>query len=90
VRAPFRTGARESLESLGAARTARSRRSGRLGGDEFVALLQEVTSDEDAERVAGRILEAMPTAITIGLQGASSSSDRHRLPPARRRPLSPT
>ena len=42
---------------------ARSHRAleaiGRLGGDEFLALLPEVADDEDAERVAFRVLEAL-------------------------------
>jgi predicted signal transduction protein with EAL and GGDEF domain/DNA-binding response OmpR family regulator len=41
---------------------------GRLGGDEFVALLPEVTSDQDAERVALRILEVMRDPILVGGQ----------------------
>jgi predicted signal transduction protein with EAL and GGDEF domain len=48
-----------ALEAAG----ARSHRSleavGRLGGDEFVALLPEVSDDDDARRVAERILEAL-------------------------------
>ena len=41
---------------------------GRLGGDEFVALLPEVVDEQDAERVAQRILEVMRKPIMIGLQ----------------------
>jgi len=41
---------------------------GRLGGDEFVALLPEVHSDADAERVALRILEVMRDPIFVGGQ----------------------
>ena len=41
---------------------------GRLGGDEFVALLPEVGSDADAERVALRILELMREPIFVGGQ----------------------
>ncbi|MBA3596740.1 MAG: EAL domain-containing protein [Methylibium sp.] len=41
---------------------------GRLGGDEFVALLPEVTCDQDAERVALRILEVMREPIFVGGQ----------------------
>jgi predicted signal transduction protein with EAL and GGDEF domain len=56
------------LETAG----ARSHRSleavGRLGGDEFVALLPEVQADEDAERVAQRILEALREPIFVSGQ----------------------
>ena len=38
---------------------------GRLGGDEFVALLPEVSDQDDAERVARRVLEAFREAVTI-------------------------
>ena len=41
---------------------------GRLGGDEFVALLPEVGTDADAERVALRILEVMREPIFVGGQ----------------------
>jgi predicted signal transduction protein with EAL and GGDEF domain/DNA-binding response OmpR family regulator len=41
---------------------------GRLGGDEFVALLPEVVDDQDAERVANRILEAMREPIFVAGQ----------------------
>ncbi|MDP1790778.1 MAG: EAL domain-containing protein [Methylibium sp.] len=41
---------------------------GRLGGDEFVALLPEVDADQDAERVALRILEVMREPIFVGGQ----------------------
>jgi PAS domain S-box-containing protein len=51
---------------------ARSHRAleavGRLGGDEFVALLPEVAEDEDAERVAQRVLEALREAIFVSGQ----------------------
>ena len=54
-----------SLESMG----TRSHRSleavGRFGGDEFVALLPEIADEEDAERVAERILESMRSPITV-------------------------
>ena len=39
---------------------------GRLGGDEFVALLPEVGTELDAERVALRILDLMRPPITVG------------------------
>ena len=41
---------------------------GRLGGDEFVALLPEVAADQDAERVATRVLEVMREPIFVGGQ----------------------
>jgi PAS domain S-box-containing protein len=54
-----------ALEAAG----PRSHRSleavGRLGGDEFVALLPEVSADEDAERVAQRVLETMREPIIV-------------------------
>jgi PAS domain S-box-containing protein len=57
-----------SLETVGVRSHRTLEAVGRLGGDEFVALLPEVASDDDAERVAGRILEAMRQPVTIGLQ----------------------
>ena len=51
---------------------ARSHRAleavGRLGGDEFVALLPEIVTDADAERVAQRILESLREAIFVSGQ----------------------
>jgi len=51
---------------------ARSHRAleaiGRLGGDEFLALLPEVADDEDAERVAFRVLEALRQPIFVSGQ----------------------
>ncbi len=41
---------------------------GRLGGDEFVALLPEVASEDDAARVAERVLEALREPIIAGGQ----------------------
>jgi predicted signal transduction protein with EAL and GGDEF domain/FixJ family two-component response regulator len=41
---------------------------GRLGGDEFVALLPEVTAEQDAERVASRILESMKAPVYVAGQ----------------------
>ncbi len=41
---------------------------GRLGGDEFVALLPEVGDDEDASRVAQRILESLREPIFVSGQ----------------------
>jgi predicted signal transduction protein with EAL and GGDEF domain len=56
----------------GGAGGARSHRAleavGRLGGDEFVALLPEVTSDRDAERVAQRVLESLREPIFVSGQ----------------------
>ena len=57
-----------ALETAG----VRSHRSleavGRLGGDEFVALLPEVTADDDAERVAQRVLETLREPIFVSGQ----------------------
>jgi len=57
-----------ALEAVG----VRSHRSleavGRLGGDEFVALLPEVAADQDAERVAQRVLEALREPIFVSGQ----------------------
>jgi predicted signal transduction protein with EAL and GGDEF domain/FixJ family two-component response regulator len=57
-----------ALEAAG----SRSHRSleavGRLGGDEFVALLPEVGEDDDAGRVAQRILEVMREPIFVSGQ----------------------
>jgi PAS domain S-box-containing protein len=56
------------LEAAG----ARSHRSleavGRLGGDEFVALLPEVVDDQDAARVAQRVLDALREPIFVSGQ----------------------
>lgn len=41
---------------------------GRLGGDEFVALLPEITDENDAQRVAERVLEAMRQPILLSGQ----------------------
>ena len=54
---------------LGQQRSHRSLEAvGRLGGDEFVALLPEVGDDEDAARVAQRILEALREPIFVSGQ----------------------
>ena len=59
----------DSALDTGGARSHRSLEAvGRLGGDEFVALLPEVADEEDAERVSGRILEAMREPIFVGGQ----------------------
>ena len=51
---------------------ARSHRAleavGRLGGDEFLALLPEVAADEDADRVAQRVLQALREPIFVSGQ----------------------
>ncbi len=56
----------------GSANGARAHRAleavGRLGGDEFVALLPEVTSDRDADRVAQRVLESLREPIFVSGQ----------------------
>jgi predicted signal transduction protein with EAL and GGDEF domain/DNA-binding NarL/FixJ family response regulator len=41
---------------------------GRLGGDEFVALLPEAADEEDAQRVAERMLDAMRLPILVAGQ----------------------
>jgi predicted signal transduction protein with EAL and GGDEF domain/DNA-binding response OmpR family regulator len=62
----------QAMEGSFEATGARSHRSleavGRLGGDEFLALLPEVAADEDAERVAQRILEALREPIFVSGQ----------------------
>ena len=57
-----------SLETVGLRSHRTLEAVGRLGGDEFVALLPEVASDDDAERVAARVLETMRQPFMIGLQ----------------------
>ena len=57
-----------ALESAGARSHRTLEAVGRLGGDEFVALLPEVADEADAERVSGRILEAMREPIFVGGQ----------------------
>ncbi len=59
----------EPLAIGAGARTHRSLEAvGRLGGDEFVALLPEVSADQDAERVALRVLEVMREPIFVAGQ----------------------
>jgi predicted signal transduction protein with EAL and GGDEF domain/DNA-binding response OmpR family regulator len=55
-----------ALETAGSRSHRTLEAVGRLGGDEFVALLPEVGEDQDAERVAQRILEVMrePTFVS--------------------------
>jgi PAS domain S-box-containing protein len=57
-----------ALEAVGARSHRALEAVGRLGGDEFVALLPEVASDGDAERVAQRILEALREPIFVSGQ----------------------
>ncbi|MFM8769964.1 MAG: diguanylate cyclase domain-containing protein, partial [Rubrivivax sp.] len=59
----------ESSVEAGSSRAHRTLEAvGRLGGDEFVALLPEVATEHDAERVAARILEAMRLPIQVAGQ----------------------
>lgn len=57
-----------ALEAAGARSHRTLEAVGRLGGDEFVALLPDVADDADAERVAGRILNAMRVPIFVAGQ----------------------
>jgi PAS domain S-box-containing protein len=57
-----------ALESVGARAHRALEAVGRLGGDEFVALLPEVGSEADAERVAQRVLEVLREPIFAGGQ----------------------
>jgi len=54
-----------ALEAVGSRSHRTLEAVGRLGGDEFVALLPEVVDERDAERVAGRILDAMREPIFV-------------------------
>lgn len=54
-----------SAESLGSRTHRQLEAVGRLGGDEFVALLPEVGSEQDVERVAQRVLDVMREPIVI-------------------------
>jgi len=56
------------LEAVGGRAHRALEAVGRLGGDEFVALLPEVGSEAEAERVAQRILEAMRDPIVVAGQ----------------------
>ena len=59
----------ESSVEAGSSRAHRTLEAvGRLGGDEFVALLPEVATEHDAERVAARILDAMRQPILVAGQ----------------------
>ncbi len=57
-----------ALEAVGVRSHRALEAVGRLGGDEFVALLPEVADDQDAERVAQRVLEALREAIFVSGQ----------------------
>jgi predicted signal transduction protein with EAL and GGDEF domain/DNA-binding response OmpR family regulator len=57
-----------ALESVGARSHRALEAVGRLGGDEFVALLPEVGVEQDAQRVAERVLEVMREPIVVGGQ----------------------
>ena len=57
-----------ALESAGVRSHRTLEAVGRLGGDEFIALLPEVADEDDADRVATRILEAMREPIFVGGQ----------------------
>ncbi len=54
-----------ALEAVGPRSHRALEAVGRLGGDEFVALLPEVAADEDAERVAQRVLDVMREPIIV-------------------------
>lgn len=56
------------LETVGGRSHRMLEAVGRLGGDEFVALLPEIADERDAERVAGRVLEALREPIFISGQ----------------------
>ncbi|MBB5205930.1 putative signal transduction protein with EAL and GGDEF domain/DNA-binding response OmpR family regulator [Inhella inkyongensis] len=60
------------MEGVLEASGARSYRSleavGRLGGDEFVALLPEIGTEPDAERVAQRVLQALRVPVSVSGQ----------------------
>jgi predicted signal transduction protein with EAL and GGDEF domain/CheY-like chemotaxis protein len=57
-----------ALESVGTRSHRALEAVGRLGGDEFVALLPEVGVENDAQRVAERVLEVMREPIVVGGQ----------------------
>ncbi len=57
-----------ALEAVGVRSHRALEAVGRLGGDEFVALLPEVADDQDADRVAQRVLEALREAIFVSGQ----------------------
>ena len=57
-----------SLEAAGVRSHLALEAVGRLGGDEFVALLPEVADEQDADRVAQRVLETLREAIFVSGQ----------------------
>ncbi len=57
-----------ALEPVGAHFHRALEAVGRLGGDEFVALLPEIAGEDDAERVAERVLEVMREPVVVGDQ----------------------
>jgi predicted signal transduction protein with EAL and GGDEF domain/DNA-binding response OmpR family regulator len=57
-----------ALEAVGSRAHRSLEAVGRLGGDEFIALLPEVGDDDDAKRVASRILEVMRDPVLVGGQ----------------------
>jgi predicted signal transduction protein with EAL and GGDEF domain/CheY-like chemotaxis protein len=57
-----------AIESVGTRSHRALEAVGRLGGDEFVALLPEVTDDDDAQRVADRILQSLKDPIMVAGQ----------------------
>ena len=57
-----------SLEAAGVRSHLALEAVGRLGGDEFVALLPEVADEQDADRVALRVLESLREAIFVSGQ----------------------
>jgi predicted signal transduction protein with EAL and GGDEF domain/DNA-binding response OmpR family regulator len=57
-----------ALEAVGSRAHRSLEAVGRLGGDEFIALLPEIGDDQDAVRVANRILEVMRDPVLVGGQ----------------------
>ncbi|MBL8328444.1 MAG: EAL domain-containing protein [Rubrivivax sp.] len=57
-----------TLDSAGSRAHRTLEAAGRLGGDEFVALLPDVSDEQDAERVAARILDALRQPMLVAGQ----------------------
>jgi predicted signal transduction protein with EAL and GGDEF domain len=57
-----------ALEAVGSRAHRTLEAVGRLGGDEFIALLPEIGDDQDATRVANRIVEVMRDPVLVGGQ----------------------